>query len=74
MDFHGKLMLDAKLSQTTTGVKSFFLKVADPFFKGKHGGAELPIRITGTKDKPSFGLDGGSGGKRPEPEPPKEGG
>jgi len=74
MDFHGKLMLDAKLSQTTTGVKSFFLKVADPFFKGKHGGAELPIKITGTKDNPSFGLEGGKGGKRSEPEPPKEGG
>jgi hypothetical protein len=55
-------------------VKSFFLKVADPFFKGKHGGAELRIKITGTKANPSYGLDGGSGRKRPEPEPPKESG
>jgi hypothetical protein len=72
MDFHGKLMLDAKLSQTTTGVKSFFLKAADPFFKGKHGGAEFPIKITGTKDNPSFGLDSGGGAKKPEPEPPRK--
>jgi uncharacterized protein involved in outer membrane biogenesis len=57
MNFHGKLLMDAKLSQTTTGVKSFFLKAVDPFFKGKHGGTSLPIKITGTKDHPSFGLD-----------------
>jgi uncharacterized protein involved in outer membrane biogenesis len=57
MDFHGKLRMDAKLSQMTTGVKSFFLKAVDPFFKGKHGGTEIPIKITGTKDHPSFGLD-----------------
>jgi AsmA-like C-terminal region len=56
MDFHGKLMLRAKLSQTTTGAKSFFLKAIDPFFMGEKGGTELPIKITGTKDKPEFGL------------------
>jgi hypothetical protein len=59
MDFRGKLMLKAKLSQTMTGAKSFFLKAVDPFFKGKNGGTELPIKITGTKDHPSFGLDQG---------------
>jgi hypothetical protein len=57
IDFHGKLLLDAKLSQTTTGTKSFLLKAVDPFFKGKHGGSEVPIKITGTKDHPSYGLD-----------------
>ena len=57
LNFRGKLRMDAKLSQTTTGVKSFFLKVLDPFFKGKNGGTELPIKIAGTKDKPAFGLD-----------------
>ena len=57
LDFHGKLILQAKLSQTTTGVKSFFLKALDPFFKGKHAGAVVPIKITGTKDHPAFGLD-----------------
>lgn len=57
MDFHGKLQMQAKLSQTTTGAKSFFLKAVDPFFKGKNGGTELPIKIMGTKDHPSFGLD-----------------
>jgi hypothetical protein len=57
MDFHGKLLMQAKLSQTTTGAKSFFLKAVDPFFQGKNGGSEVPIKITGTKNHPSFGLD-----------------
>ena len=57
IDFHGKLFLDAKLSQTTTGAKSFLLKAVDPFFKGKNGGSEVPIKITGTKDHPTYGLD-----------------
>jgi hypothetical protein len=57
IDFHGKLFLDAKLSQTTTGTKSFLLKAVDPFFKGKNGGSEVPIKITGTKDHPAYGLD-----------------
>ncbi|HLG99012.1 MAG TPA: AsmA-like C-terminal region-containing protein [Bryobacteraceae bacterium] len=57
MDFHGTAKLDAKLSQTTTGFKSFLLKAADPFFKKKDAGAELPVKITGSRDKPSFGLE-----------------
>jgi hypothetical protein len=58
MDFRGKLRLQAKLSQTMTGAKSFFLRAVDPFFKGKNGaGTELPIKIGGTKDHPAFGLD-----------------
>jgi hypothetical protein len=57
LDFHGKLFLDAKLSQTMTGTKSFLLKAIDPFFAGKKGGSEVPIKITGTKDHPSYGLD-----------------
>ncbi len=32
LDFYGKLILQAKLSQTTTGYKSFVLKFADPIF------------------------------------------
>jgi len=60
LNFRGKLALQAKLSQTVTGVKSFFLKAVDPFFKGKNGekaGTVIPIKVTGTKDQPSFGLD-----------------
>jgi hypothetical protein len=63
MDFHGDLLLQAKLSQTTTGAKSFFLKAADPFFKGKNGGSDVHIKIGGTKDHPTFGLDSGGNKK-----------
>ena len=62
LNFRGKLALQAKLSQTVTGVKSFFLKAVDPFFRGKNGvkaGTVIPIKITGTKDHPSFGPDFG---------------
>jgi hypothetical protein len=70
LDFHGQLKLQAKLSQTTTGMKSFFLKAVDPFFKGKDAGTVVAIKITGTKDNPSFGLDhdhGKSDSSQPEP-------
>jgi AsmA-like C-terminal region len=68
IDFHGKLLMQAKLSQTTTGTKSFLLKIVDPFFAGKNGGTELPIQVTGTKDHPTYGLDkGGASKKTPAP-------
>lgn len=57
MDFRGKLIMDAKLSQTTTGVKAFFLKALNPFFRSKDGGSEIPIRISGTRTNPSFALE-----------------
>jgi len=57
MDFHGTALLEAKLSQTTTGIKSFLLKALDPIFEKKKAGAALPIHISGTRDQPSFGLD-----------------
>jgi autotransporter translocation and assembly factor TamB len=60
LDFHGHLLMKAKISQMTTGVKSFFLKAVDPFFS-KNGGTDLPIKITGTRAHPTFGLDRGHG-------------
>lgn len=56
LDFRGKLWLDAKLSQTMTGVKSFLLKPVDPFFR-KNNQTEIPIKVTGTRSAPAFGLD-----------------
>ncbi len=56
IDFHGKLRLQAKLSQTMTGFKSFLLKPFDPFFR-KNNLTEVPIKATGTRSQPSFGLD-----------------
>lgn len=57
LDFHGTAKLDAKLSHTTTGFKSFLLKAVDPFFKKDGAGAALPIKVVGTRDDPKFGLE-----------------
>jgi hypothetical protein len=59
LDFQGNLLLDAKLSQTTTGPKSLFLKAIDPFFRGEHGGARIPVMVGGTQAQPRFGLGHG---------------
>ena len=58
LDLNGHLRLQAKLSQTVTGTKSFLLKAFDPLFakNGAGAGAVLPIRINGTRDKPTFGI------------------
>jgi hypothetical protein len=56
LDFHGKLRMQAKLSQTIKGAKSLLLKPVDPFFR-KNGRTEVPIKITGKREHPSFGLD-----------------
>jgi hypothetical protein len=58
-DFHGKARLDAKLSQMVGGWKSILLKPVDPFFSKNGAGTELPLRVTGTKSEPHFGLDFG---------------
>jgi hypothetical protein len=57
LHFRGNLRMQAKLSQTVTGKKSFFLKLADPFFKKDGAGSVVPISIFGTRDNPKFALD-----------------
>ncbi|HKT87300.1 MAG TPA: AsmA-like C-terminal region-containing protein [Candidatus Sulfotelmatobacter sp.] len=56
-DFHGKLQLNAKVSQMTTGWKSLLLKAVDPFLSKNGYGTEVPFKITGTQSEPHFGLD-----------------
>jgi hypothetical protein len=57
LDFHGHLLIEVKLSKTVTGARSVFLKFVDSFFKKNGGGSSVPIKITGTRTNPSFGLD-----------------
>ncbi len=58
LDFRGIVRLDAKLSQLTTGVKSFFLRIVDGLFR--HDDITVvPITIGGTANKPQVGLDFG---------------
>jgi hypothetical protein len=56
LDFHGKARLEAKPSQMVTGFKSTLLKPFDHFFQ-KNGATEIPIKVTGKREHPSFGLD-----------------
>lgn len=60
-EFSGKVRTNAKLSQmVATWWKSWLLKGADPLFQ-KHGaGTEVPVKISGTKSAPKFGLNLGS--------------
>src|SRR5262249_1141511 len=57
LDFSGVLRLDAKVSQTTTGIRHWLLMLADPMFAREGGGSAIPIKITGTSRQPSFGID-----------------
>jgi AsmA-like C-terminal region len=57
IDLHGQLQLDSKMSNTTNGAKALLLKMMDPLFKKQNKGEVLPVRISGTYDHPSFGLD-----------------
>ena len=59
LDFHGVLMLDAKVSETMSGWKRWLLKPIDPFFSKRGAGTFLPIKVEGTSKDPRFGLDRG---------------
>jgi hypothetical protein len=62
--FKGNLLLDAKISQTVTGWKSWLLKIADPLFRRDGGGSRIPIKIEGNRNDPKFGVDMGRVFKR----------
>jgi hypothetical protein len=68
-DFHGKLKLQAKLSQMTTGWKSVLLKAVDPIFHKDGVGTEIPFKVTGTRSEPHFGLDLGKRDDAPKTAP-----
>ena len=59
MNFRGELLTDASLADMTSGVKSLLARLAQPFFRRQGGGSRLPIRISGPRSKPEFGLDFG---------------
>ena len=51
------MQVDSKISNTTSGAKALLLKVMEPFFKKKHNGEVVPVRISGTYEHPTYGLD-----------------
>jgi hypothetical protein len=57
-EFAGKVRTNAKLSQMVASKwKSVLLKPVDPFFKKNGAGAEMPVKVSGTRSAPKFGLD-----------------
>ncbi len=69
IDLRGQMQVDTKISKTTSGAKALLLKMMDPFFKKRKKGEILPVRISGTYEHPSFGLD--LRDKKAQVEPPE---
>jgi AsmA-like C-terminal region len=57
LDFRGNILLDATLAETTNGWKAVLGRIAQPLFRRPGGGSKLPIRISGPREQPEFGLD-----------------
>jgi hypothetical protein len=53
----GEVRLDAKVSETTTGLKSTLLKAVNALFSRHDAGTVLPITIAGTREHPKYGVD-----------------
>ena len=70
LDFKGDARLDATISQIVGGWKGFLLKPADRFLKKNGAGTDVPIRISGTRKDPSFGVEFGELGKKDKPDSP----
>jgi AsmA-like protein len=60
IDLHGILQMQAKLSDATSGVKSFLIKALDPFLKKNRPGVPVPVSITGTYSHPSYKVSSSS--------------
>jgi hypothetical protein len=56
IDFAGNLFMDAKLSETQTGWKAMVLKIFDPLVR-KNGKTVIPVKISGSRNDPHFGVD-----------------
>jgi hypothetical protein len=57
MDFKGFFLAEATLADMTSGVKAMLARLAQPFFRRPGGGSKIPIRISGPRANPTFGLD-----------------
>lgn len=64
LDFRGTLRMDATVSKAVGGFKSIFLKPFDPLFRRDGAGAVIPIKISGTRSAPKFGMEMGRVFKR----------
>jgi hypothetical protein len=57
INMSGVVLIDAQLSKTTTGAKSFLLKIVQPLTRKKKStgtGSVVALKVTGTYSNPSF--------------------
>ena len=59
VDLSGVVLLDATVSETMTGYKSWLLKPFDGLFKKNGAGTRLVITVAGSQDQPKVALDVG---------------
>ncbi|MEO8482147.1 MAG: AsmA-like C-terminal region-containing protein [Acidobacteriota bacterium] len=64
LDFRGTLRMEATVSQAVGGFKSIFIKPFDSLFRRDGAGAIIPIKISGTRQEPKFGMEMGRVFKR----------
>jgi hypothetical protein len=57
VNFAGVVLLNATVSQTQTGFKSWLLKPIDPLFRKNGAGTRLVITVSGSQDQPKVGVD-----------------
>jgi hypothetical protein len=57
-DFTGHVLTDVPLSKMVESRwASLALRMVSPLFRRKGGGADIPVKISGTRSAPKFGLD-----------------
>jgi hypothetical protein len=57
LDFTGTAKLQATVSEIVGGWKGVLLKPADRFFRKGGAGTEVPIRVGGTREDPTFAVE-----------------
>ena len=57
VEMHGHLKTETSLAKTTSGIKSVFAKIIEPFYKKQPHQTVVPVKIGGTYRHPQFGLD-----------------
>jgi hypothetical protein len=66
LDFTGDAKLKATVSEVVGGWKGFLLKPVDGWLKKNGAGTDVPIKLSGTKKDPKFGVEFGRLGKNDE--------
>ena len=59
MDMSGELRMQASVSKAIGGFKSIFIRPFDRLFRRNGSGSVVPIKISGTREAPKFGVEMG---------------